>query len=194
VPLAGAAPRGEEMAVRWTKSEVKDAPHADPDGQLTELEETELYRHYGIDATEAQTGDRAAREASIDERTTDGAMTRSEEELHVGVERVESGRVRLRKYVVTEHKTVNVPVQHEEVRVVREPVSAGSEGAAVGDAEIGEDQHEVVLHEERPVVSTETVPKETVRLETDTVTEQRTAEGDVRKEQLEVEGDPSQGR
>ena len=52
-------------------------------------------------------------------------LTRSEEQLHVGTEKVETGRARLRKYVVTENQTVTVPVSHEEVRVVREPVQPG---------------------------------------------------------------------
>ncbi|MEV6211483.1 DUF2382 domain-containing protein [Kitasatospora sp. NPDC051914] len=39
-------------------------------------------------------------------------MTRSEEEMHVGTERVESGRVRLRKYVVTENVQKTVPLRH----------------------------------------------------------------------------------
>ncbi len=41
-------------------------------------------------------------------------MTRSEEELAVGTRSRESGRVRLRKYVVTENVTKTVPVQREE--------------------------------------------------------------------------------
>src|SRR5690606_19536070 len=49
----------------------------------------------------------------------DDAMTRSEEEMRVGVERRPSGRARLRKYVVTEHVEKTVPVRHEEVRVER---------------------------------------------------------------------------
>ena len=49
-------------------------------------------------------------------------MTSSEERLNVGTEQVETGRVRLRKYVVTEEQVI-VPVRHEEVRVEREPVT-----------------------------------------------------------------------
>src|SRR4028119_2379966 len=55
--------------------------------------------------------------------TTDSAMTRSEEHLQVGTQRVEAGRARLRKYVVTENVTQTVPVSHEEVRVEREPIT-----------------------------------------------------------------------
>ena len=54
---------------------------------------------------------------------TDDAMTRSEEHLRVGTEKVEAGRARLRKYVVTEQQSVQVPVSREEVRVEREPIT-----------------------------------------------------------------------
>ena len=57
--------------------------------------------------------------------TTDGAMTRSEERLHVGTEQAEAGRARLRKYVVTENVTQTVPVSHEEVRLEQGPGTLG---------------------------------------------------------------------
>lgn len=50
---------------------------------------------------------------------TDQSMTRSEEQLHVGTERQETGRARLRKHIVAQRKTVTVPVQREEVRLER---------------------------------------------------------------------------
>ena len=53
--------------------------------------------------------------------TTDDAMTRSEEELRVGTQERETGRVRLRKYVVEDEVTQTVPVKREEVRIEREP-------------------------------------------------------------------------
>ena len=49
---------------------------------------------------------------------------------------------------------------------------------------------QVVLHEERPVIDKQVVPRERVRLDTDTVTEERQVGEEVRKEQIEVdEGD-----
>jgi stress response protein YsnF len=45
------------------------------------------------------------------------------------------------------------------------------------------------LHEEQPVVSKRTVPKERVRLEKETVTDTETVTGDVRKQKIDVEGD-----
>jgi uncharacterized protein (TIGR02271 family) len=115
----------------------------------------------------------------------DDAMTRSEERMHVGVERREAGRARLRKYVVTEEEERTVPVRHEEVRVEREPITDANRDAAMSGPDIGEAEHEVVLHEERPVTETESVPVERVRLTTEEHTEQETVRGRVRKERIE---------
>jgi uncharacterized protein (TIGR02271 family) len=120
--------------------------------------------------------------------TTDNAMTRSEEHLQVGTQRVEAGRARLRKYVVTENVTQTVPVSHEEVRVEREPITDANMPNAMDGPAISEEEHEVVLHAERPVVSKEATPVERVRLDTQTVTEQQQVSEQVRKEQIEVDG------
>jgi uncharacterized protein (TIGR02271 family) len=96
--------------------------------------------------------------------TTDEAMTRSEERLRAGTEQVEAGRARLRKYVVTEQQQVSVPVTREEVRVEREPITEGNYDKAMDGPALSEEEHEVVLTEERPVVTTEAVPVERVRL------------------------------
>ncbi|ACU72372.1 PRC-barrel domain protein [Catenulispora acidiphila DSM 44928] len=119
----------------------------------------------------------------------DEAMIRSEERMHVGTERRESGRARLRKYVVTEEQEQTVPVRHEEVRVEREPISAADRNAAMSGTAISEDEREVTLHEERPVTEIETVPVERVRLTTEEVTEEKTVKGKVRKERIAAETD-----
>jgi uncharacterized protein (TIGR02271 family) len=120
--------------------------------------------------------------------TTDNAMTRSEEQLNVGTRTEEVGRARLRKYVVTENVTETVPVSREEVRVEREPITDGNVGDAMDGPAISEEEHEVTLHAERPVVEKEAVPVERVRLDTQTVTDQEQVSEGVRKEQIEVDG------
>lgn len=120
--------------------------------------------------------------------TTDDAMTRSEERLRVGTESVPAGRARLRKYVVTENVTRTVPVSHEEVRVEREPITEGNRDAAFSGPDISEEEHEVTLRAEQPVVEKEAVPVERVRLGTETVTEQREVNEQVRKEQIDEPG------
>ncbi|MEU0134651.1 PRC and DUF2382 domain-containing protein [Streptomyces sp. NPDC006296] len=110
-------------------------------------------------------------------------MVRSEEQLQVGTEEYESGRARLHKYVVTENVTRTVPVSHEEVRVVREPLQPGERGAA--RSELGEQDVEVTLHAERATVHKEAVPVERVRLETSKVTEQKEVSAELRKEKID---------
>jgi uncharacterized protein (TIGR02271 family) len=120
--------------------------------------------------------------------TTDDAMTRSEERLNVGTRSQEAGRARLRKYVVTENVTETVPVSREEVRVEREPITDANVGKAMDGPAISEEEHEVVLHEETPVVEKEAVPVERVRLDKDTVTEEVQVSEGLRKEEIEVDG------
>ncbi|MFI1422784.1 DUF2382 domain-containing protein [Streptomyces sp. NPDC020731] len=117
----------------------------------------------------------------------DDAMTRSEEHMRVGVERHETGRARLRKYVVTEEVQQTVPVRHEEVRVEREPITDANRGEAMSGPAFKEDEHEVTLYEERPVVETEAVPVERVRMTTEEKTADETVRGQVRKERIEAE-------
>ncbi|MBG6215789.1 uncharacterized protein (TIGR02271 family) [Arthrobacter sp. CAN_A6] len=119
--------------------------------------------------------------------TTDDAMTRSEEQLRVGTENREVGRARLRKYVVTENVTETVPVSREEVRIEREPITDANRGNAMDGPAISEEEHEVVLHAERPVVEKEAVPVERVRLDKETVTTNETVSSDVRKEKIETD-------
>ncbi|GGS23232.1 photosystem reaction center subunit H [Streptomyces aureoverticillatus] len=111
-------------------------------------------------------------------------MLLSEEQLRVGKQEEEVGRARLRKVVVTEDVTTSVPVSHEEVRVVREPVREGEQTRA----KIGEEETEVTLHAEKPVTRKDTVPVERVRLETEKVTETREISDKVRKERAEFDG------
>jgi uncharacterized protein (TIGR02271 family) len=200
VPLQAASVDGNDVRVPYAKSLVKDAPKVDRDGHLSPEEEDRLYRHYSLNGTGTGTGTgtddstvtttgRPTVGHDTSGPTTDEAMTRSEEQLRVGTERQEAGRVRLRKFVVSENVSTTVPVSHEEVRLEREPITDANRGAAMAGPAISEEEHEVVLHEERPVVEKEAVPVERVRLDKETVTEQRTVTEEVRKEQIESEGD-----
>jgi uncharacterized protein (TIGR02271 family) len=206
VPLAQAQATGDSVQVPYGKDQVKAAPYMAADGSLSQDDEAELYRHYGLDYTESRSdsglpaGERDRdRDGIYDEvqdsavghdtsgPTTDDAMTRSEEELRVGTQTREAGRVRLRKHVTTETQQVTVPVQREEVRVEREPITdANLEDATSGPA-ISEEEHEVTLREEEVVVEKRAVPKERVRLDTETVTDERQVSEEVRKEQIQVD-------
>jgi uncharacterized protein (TIGR02271 family) len=188
VPLQGAQRVSSGVAVPFDKDQIKNAPRVEAsDGHIEEGQEAELYRYYGLAYSEDRS-DTGLPEGAPDAATTAGeeGLVRSEEQLHVGKERVQTGSVRLRKYVVTEEENVTVPVQKERVRLETEPLSG--EGARLGD-EISEGETEVTLSEERPVVHKETVAKEKVGLVKDVREEQQTISEDVRKEQIEVQGD-----
>jgi len=194
VPIAGASPEGEDVVAQIDAQQVKDAPKMDPDQELSEGEEAELFRHYGIDYTEegsvtATEGARGAVGRDTSGPTTDDAMTRSEEELRVGTADRERGRARLRKYVVTEQVEQTVPVRREEVRVEREPITDANVEQATAGPEISEEEHEVVLHEEEAVVEKRAVPKERVRLDKETVVDEQRVSEEIRKEQIDADGD-----
>jgi uncharacterized protein (TIGR02271 family) len=203
VPIAQASAHRDQVQVPYEKQLVKDAPNMDPDGHLSEQEEQELWRHYGLEygsgheaagttSGYAGTDDTVGRDTSGP--TTDQAMTRSEEELQVGTQTRERGRARLRKYVTTETQQVTVPVQREEVRVEREPITDANLDDATSGPAISEEEHEVTLHEEEAVVEKRVVPRERVRMDTETVTDERQVSEEVRKEQIEVDGDQDQLR
>jgi hypothetical protein len=124
----------------------------DVDQHLSEAEEQELWRHYGLDYGASATGGRADDDDTVGRDvpglTSDDGMTRSEEELQVGTETRERGRARLRKYVTTEQVTQTVPVKREEVRVEREPITDANIDDATSGPDISEAEHEVTLREE----------------------------------------------
>jgi uncharacterized protein (TIGR02271 family) len=198
VPLADADLSGGDLRLPYDKDKVTHAPQIDTDGHLSPTEEAELYRYYGIGSgtdaaftgtTTTGTDGHGTVGHDTSGPTTDDAMTRSEEHLSVGTQRVEAGRARLRKYVVTENVTQTVPVSHEEVVLEREPITDANVGDALDGPAISEEEHEVTLHAERPVIAKEAVPVERVRLDTETVTEQQTVTDTVRKEQVELDAD-----
>ncbi len=209
VPVAQARFADGILTVPVAKDSVKDAPQLDQDGHLSAEQETELYRHYGLQYDESDqsqitsmdrdvpVGDDAGlnrdAEAGVVGRdtsgpTTDQAMTRSEERLEVGTERVQAGQARLRKYIVTETQTVQVPVSREEVRIEREPITDANRDQAMAGGELTEEEHELTLTEERVVVNKETVPVERVKLGTETVQGTETVSEEVRSEQIDIDG------
>jgi uncharacterized protein (TIGR02271 family) len=198
VPLSGVQRRGNEYESRFSKDQVKGAPISEAEGALSPDEEDQLYRHYGKNPPTTSPPTSAAgpgpAEAGRSRTGRQDAMTRSEEELRVGKATEQRGQARLRKWVETEHVSDTVPVAREEARIVREPITEQNQDRAMSGPDIREDTHEVTLSEERVVVGKETVPRERVRLEKETIMEERPVEADLRKEHIEVEGDPDTGR
>ena len=203
VPLAEARSEGNDILVPYTKDQIKGAPNMESDGELSQDDEADLYDYYGLSYSQ-QSSDSGLPQADTDPSdrgrpegydtsgpTTDDAMTRSEEELRVGKTQSERGRARLKKYVVTEQVQQTVPVQHEEVRLEREPITDANVDRATAGPDISEEEHEVVLTEEQPVVEKRAVPKERVRLSKETVTEDQEISEELRKEQIEEDRDIS---
>jgi len=217
VPIREASIEGNSVLVSWDKAKIKDAPNVDPEGgHLDQSEEARLYEYYGMSYSESESdsglpsgnagttgGEFAAGTGTTGEYsnaghdtsgpTTDNAMTRSEEQLRVGTQKQEVGRARLRKYVETEQEQVSVPVTKEKVRLETEPITDANRGDALDGPAISEEEHEVTLTEERPVVQTEAVPVERVRLTKEQETQQETVSADLRKERIDADV-PGDGR
>lgn len=202
-------------SVPFDEKFLKDSPDIKADQHMSNEEMNELYRYYEGNHTmnrehvthdndlldrdnmdkegvrdmrnDAIVTDRdvnaTAERDRVNHRDNDSdSMVLREEQLNVGTETVEAGRVGLHKTVVTEQQTVEVPVEREEVKVVREPIADGH----AYDGDLGNEEVSVSLHEERPVVSKETVAVERVGLETGTVRENVQIQEEVRKEQAEI--------
>jgi uncharacterized protein (TIGR02271 family) len=178
VPVEGARVADDGLVVPYPKDVVKDSPDIDEDEISPECQ-AELTAYYGAGSTQQRTAPTRG-EASV---------TRAEEELEVGKRPVEAGTARLRKWVETEPVALDVELRREVARVTRERIDEPA-----GDHDFGEDEVEVPLREEKPVVQKQTVAKERVGLEKDVQTETQTVKDEVRKERVEVEGDVEQQR
>ena len=190
------SPAEEEELYRYYELNFEDGRTAGTDRNHT----TAAAGTAGVAGTAAADRDVTDRDrAAVDQDRRDVAATagdqasvvRHEERLNVGTQEREAGHARLRKYVVTDHETVDVPVEREEVTVERTPINDAN--ARVDNGIIGEEEVDVTLHEERPVVQKETVAVEEVGLNKQTVQETQRVEADVRKEQVDVETDVDRG-
>ena len=166
VPVQGATIDDRGIHLGYSGGDVQGAPDFEEDDRVDERYADVSNYYGGLRGSET------------------GTVTRSEEELRVGKQQVEAGRVRLRKWVETEAVETDVELRRETARVTREPVNE-----VVSGAELGEDVIEVPLHEERPVVEKEVVARDRVGLETDVDTQVETVSDQVRKERVDVEGD-----
>jgi uncharacterized protein (TIGR02271 family) len=111
-------------------------------------------------------------------------MTRSEEEIEVGTRSTDAGTARLRKWVETEPVSLDVELRREVAQVTRERIDE-----PVENHEFTEEQVDVPLHAEKPVVQKQAVAKERIGLQKDVQTERQTVEDEVKKEHVDVEGD-----
>lgn len=194
VPLNKAQVSGEQLQVPVSKEQVKDAPRIEATDQLlTEEQVAELYQHYHMPYGQERTMETGRREPAKTERATPREvqgreeMVGWEERMRVGSQSEESGKVRLRKHVETENVQTTVPLRHEEFHVEREPIPESERGRFQGQHEFADEEAEMTLHRERPVVGKETYPTERVRLARDEETENEQVGGTVRKEKIDVD-------
>ena len=122
-------------------------------------------------------------------RAQDRSVVRHEERLRVGTEQVESGRLRLRKYVVEEPVRAEQTLVSEDVEEVRTPVTEAEREAFLAGQELPVGDDEVILYREVPVVRTVRVPYERVRLAVRRTERTEVVEETLRKERVDVEED-----
>ncbi len=179
IPLRGAHFENDGLHVPYTKDQLDEAPDFDDDDDVMELDEDRVasyQSHYDRDM-----------EVDVDrtaDTSTSGDMdiVRSEEELRVGKQQTEAGRMRLRKWVETEPVEAEVELRRETVRVDRQPINEPVSGGQIGEEEI-----DVTLRQEEAVVDKQTVAKERITLDKEVETEVETVRDEVRKERVEVD-------
>jgi len=195
VPVEGAAAKDDGLIVPYSKQQVKDSPDIDED-EISQECEADLLAYYGIGYSKRRFQTGLVEEAKQPptgggrrRRDEDQAVTRSEEEIEVGTRPVEVGKARLKKWVETEPVALDVELQREVARVTRERIDQ-----PVGDHDFSEEEVEMPLHREKPVVQKRAVAKERVGLEKDVRNEKQTVKDELKKERVEVEGDVDKKR
>jgi uncharacterized protein (TIGR02271 family) len=106
-----------------------------------------------------------------------------EEQLRVQKQPVETGEARLRKDVVTEQKSIDVPVTHEEVYVERHPASGQPSDTPIGESET----YRIPVSEEQVTVEKQPVVREEVSLGKRSVQDTQQVSDTVRREEAHVE-------
>ena len=115
------------------------------------------------------------------------SVIRHEERLVINREQEETGRARLRKYVVTEPVRQEVTLGAEEPDVVRTPISEEERQAFLDGRELPVGEDEMILYRSEPVVQTVRVPYQRVRLVTRRVERTEVVEETLRKERVDIE-------
>ena len=168
------------IRIPYTSDQVKSAVTFDPDAELTEDNEREVYRHYGINESSWWRNQGAERRPTPEQAT----IQLSEEKLKVGKREVEVGGVRLRKVIRTETVQQPVELKREELIVERVP---GSEAHAGRQQAFKEQEVYIPLRREEAVIGKEQVLREEVRVRKSAQTEQQQVSESVRKEDVEIE-------
>jgi uncharacterized protein (TIGR02271 family) len=203
VPLVGARADGDTLLFGFGRDRIAGAPLFGGEDELTPDMEDEIYAHFG-----ATRPDLEAKTEPLPGAATpapppppppptpepppaeERSMTRLEEQVEVDKTTAPRERVRVRKHVVTEEVQITVTLRREELRIEREPVIDPSGVDISEGGDIGEAEFDFFLLAERPVVSTEVVPVERVKVTKDVVIDEELVAGQVRKERIDVDREP----
>jgi uncharacterized protein (TIGR02271 family) len=171
--IAGESLSSEPMASERMTAEASDAWMAGEGTSTAGMLRGTASENSAMENAGAMRGDDAQR------------MTAYEEELAVEKRPVAKRDVNVRKEVHTEHKTIEVPVQREEVVIERRAPSADSAGSMSGHQEI-----RIPVREEQVNVQKVPVAKEDVVVGKRTVQDTKRVSADLRKEEIKVDADP----
>jgi len=207
VPLGSSQVTPDGLSVPFESQKILSGPDIDAGQHMSAAQAEELSRYYGLIVPTQQSRERMAEDTGEQQQVTSTLpvseqmpageqapseetggsdwLIRQEERIQVGKEMLETGRVRLHKYVDTESIEQPVHLYREDFEIERIPIS-GDESVS-GTLEEG--VQEIVLHEERVVLRKELVPVERVRLRTKRTATDSTVRDQVRRERIEVEPD-----
>jgi uncharacterized protein (TIGR02271 family) len=209
VPLGSSQVTADGLSVPFDSQKILSGPNIDAGQHMSAAQAEELSRYYGLTiptqqqpmgeqqtTTQQQSQQQAmaqqqAQQQAMGQQQTqpqgmlaDGEwLVRQEERIQVGKETLETGRVKLHKYVDVEPVEQAVHVFHEEYDIERVPIT--TEERISGN--ISEGEQELILHEERAVFRKEVVPVERVRLRAKRIEEDTTVSDQLRRERIEVE-------
>jgi uncharacterized protein (TIGR02271 family) len=153
-----------------------------PDADYSDARQT---RTTGADYVETGTDMDRSRGTTTRE-TDDMHVQLSEEQLDVRKREVERGAVRLRKDVVTEEQSVNVPLREEEVHIERHRVDART--GEVPDDAFQETTIEIPIRGEEVDVRKRAVVREEVDITKDVHEHNERVSDTVRREEVHLEG------
>jgi uncharacterized protein (TIGR02271 family) len=193
VPLGSCQVTSEGVSVPFDAQKIMGGPNIDAGQHMSAAQAEELTRYYGLTIPTQQPRGEPGQMGQPGEMAEKGQLAegdwlvRQEERLQVGIEQLETGRVRLHKYVDVENIEQPVHLFHEEYDIERIPLSAEDQNRISSD--LAEGELELVLHEERPVLRKERVAVERIRLRPRRVEEDTTVRDQVRKERIEIEPD-----
>jgi uncharacterized protein (TIGR02271 family) len=212
VPLGSAKVTPEGLMVPFDTQKIMGGPNIDAGQHMSAAQAEELSRYFGLTVPTQQARGRMAEDQLAEDQATQDTMAqqetrpqatlapeptpesqmapedwlvRQEERIQVGKEMLETGRVKLHKYVDVEPIEQAIRVFHEEYDVERIPITADERISG----NIQEGEQEIILHEERAILRKEVVPVERVRLRAKRIEEESTVRDELRRERIEIEPD-----